>query len=158
MRFVNQIKKAYSSVKKSIENAIPKSYKKQTKTITPEKEGINYLAANVCMPFQLKAGEHHASFDIKNRLKTLNCTSVSDNFTPICVIKSKHCGEIERKIHEKFSKYRINARREFFGFKIGVATSSTEFEFIKNSYDKLLRKMVKKMHKYAAKYGGEIIG
>jgi hypothetical protein len=123
----------------------------------PEQEGLTYMAVNECIPFQMKCGEHHKSFDIENRLKTLNCTSVPENFKPVCVVKSKHCTEIERKIHQKFSKYRINSRREFFGFKIGTMTSSTDFDYIKRKYEKLLAKMVKKMHKYAAQYGGEII-
>ena len=123
----------------------------------PEQEGLTYMAVNECIPFQMKCGEHHKSFDIENRLKTLNCTSVPENFKPVCVVKSKHCTEIERKIHQKFSKYRINSRREFFGFKIGAMTSSTDFDYIKRKYEKLLAKMVKKMHKYAAQYDGEII-
>jgi hypothetical protein len=38
-----------------------------------------------------------------------------------------------------------------------LATSSNDFEYIKEKYEKLVRRMVKKMHKYAAEYGGEII-
>jgi hypothetical protein len=56
-----------------------------------------------------------------------------------------------------FFVFAMNSRREFFGFKIGTMTSSTDFDYIKRKYEKLLAKMVKKMHKYAAQYGGEII-
>jgi hypothetical protein len=163
-RFIDSVKKAASSVKKTIQKTIPEVLKKnktivsaKKETVVPEQEGLTYIVVNDSLPFQMKCGEHHKSFDIENRVKGLNCTSVSENFKPICVVKSKHCGEIERKIHAKFLKYRINARREFFGFKIGTMTSSTEFECIKKSYEKLLKRMVKKMHKYALKYGGEIV-
>jgi len=163
-KLIDGLKKGYSSVKKCVQKTIQKALPKK-KEITankqeitaPKQEGLTYLMENESMPFQAKIGEHHKSFDIQNRLKGLNNTSISENFRPICVIKSEHCVEIEKKLHEKFSKYRINTRREFFGFKICSLTSSNEFECIKQSYEKLLKKMVKKMHKYAAKYGGEII-
>jgi hypothetical protein len=178
-KFTDKVKKTFSSVKKSIQKTIPNCFKEEKKKIIPEKqedvvpeketvfteketvvprqEGLTYLAENPSIPFGVKCGEHHKSFDIKNRLKTLNNTSVPEDFIPLCVIKSKHCVEIERKIRDKFSKYRLNSRREFFGFKIGLNTSSNEFECIKKNYEKLLKKMVKKMHKYALKYDGEII-
>jgi hypothetical protein len=162
-RFIDRVKKAASSVKKTIQKTIPEFLQKKKtipakkETAVPEQEGLTYVMENESLPFQLKIGEHHKSFDIENRVKGLNCTSVPENFKPICVVKSKHCCEIERKIHAKFLKYRINSRREFFGFKIGTMTSSTEFECIKKSYEKFMSRVVKKMHKYALKCGGEII-
>jgi hypothetical protein len=163
-KVVDKCKKAYSSIKNGFEKKVSTYFKKKTITIpsiknnvVPEQEGLTYIAINECIPFQLKCGEHHKSFNIENRMKALSSTSVSENFKPICVVKSKHCTEIEKKIHEKFFKYRINPRREFFGFKLGLTMSSSDFEHVKEKYEKLLRRMVKKMHKYAVEYGGEII-
>jgi hypothetical protein len=164
VKVVDKCKKAYSRIKNGVKKKISKYFKKETitisstdKNIVPEQEGLTYIAINESIPFQLKCGEHHKSFNIENRMKTLNSTSVSEIFKPICVVKSKHCIEIEQKIHDKFSKYRINPRREFFGFKVGLTTSSSDFEYIKEKYEQILRRMVKKMHKYALEYGGEIV-
>ncbi len=160
-KVVDKCKKAYSHIKNGIEKKISTYFKKKTitikKDVVPQQEGLTYIATNPSIPFQLKCGEHHTSFNIENRMKALSSTSVSEHFKPMCVVKSKHCTEIEKKIHEKFFKYRINPRREFFGFKLDSSTSSSDFEYIKEKYEKLLRRMVKKMHKYALEYGGEIV-
>jgi hypothetical protein len=151
-RLMNQVKKALSSTNKRIQKT------KNNKTVPlPQQEGLTYIATNPSLLFQLKIGEHHKSFDIQNRLKSLNNTSVSEKFIPVCVIKSKHCTEIERMLHDKFMSYRITPRREFFGFRISTETSSTEFDYIKKKYQRLLQRVVKKMCKYAIKYDGEII-
>jgi hypothetical protein len=163
-KVVDKCKKAYSCIKNGVEKKISTYFKKKTitipsikKDVVPQQEGLTYIATNPSIPFQVKCGEHHTSFNIENRMKALSSTSVSENFKPMCVVKSKHCTEIEKKIHEKFFKYRINPRREFFGFKLGSSTSSSDFEYIKEKYERLLTRMVKKMQKYALEYGGEIV-
>ena len=115
--------------------------------------GITYAVYSPSQPLLVKMGTHHATDDLHNRLKSLN-TSVAVDFIPICQIKSNHCYEIEKKLHRKFSSYRIKKRGELFGF---LLDESTDFEQIKKKYDKLVTRIVKKMCEYAVQYDGDIL-
>lgn len=170
--------KAYSCVKKTITKpiieAIPTiskitTYFPSLKNDLPSKEvdlylpnkakpkiGKTYIIASASQPFQLKCGftQHN---DINTRIKGLSGTNVSTKFEPIAVIETDHCKWVEQKMHTKFAKYRINPKREFFGFIIGSQTTGNEFEIIQQKYEKLKEKMVKKLNKYAKKCKGKII-
>ena len=173
--------KAYSSVKKTVIKPIIEKIPSISKIttyfpslkndiiLTPEEDDINlylpdnkpkigktYIIASASQPFQLKCGftEHN---DINTRLKGLSGTNVSSKFEPIAVIETEYCKWVEQKMHEKFAKYRINPKREFFGFIVGPQTTGNEFEDIKKKYEKMTGKMVKKLNKYAKKCKGKII-
>jgi len=120
------------------------------------KIGKTYIIASASQPFQLKCGftEH---YDINTRIKGLSGTNISTKFEPIAVIETEYCKWVEQKMHAKFAKYRINPKREFFGFIIGPQTTGNEFEDIQQKYEKLKEKMVKKLNKYAKKCKGKIV-
>jgi len=164
-QITTRIKESYTSVKTSvktfanpltivrkIKKTIPDYFKTMTQ-IKPE-IGITYLLTSPSQPFQIKCGE---TTQFENRIKTLSGTSVSEKFEPIAAIETTDWKKIEKEMHEKFSKYRINKKREFFGFSINLNTSGNDFEELKTKYAKLQKRMVKKLHKYATKYNGKII-
>lgn len=127
-----------------------------TKPKLKPKIGKTYIIASASQPFQLKCGftQHN---DINTRIKGLSGTNVSTKFEPIAVIETEDCKWVEQKMHAKFAKYRINPKREFFGFIIGSETTGNDFEDIQQKYEKLKEKMVKKLNKYAKKCKGKRI-
>jgi hypothetical protein len=167
-QIITSIKRAYTSVKTSVktitnplntfDTKIKKTIPDYFKTVTQEqikpKIGITYLLTSPSQPFQIKCGE---TTQFENRIKTLSGTSVSEKFQPIAAIETTDWKKIEKEMHEKFSKYRINKKREFFGFSINLNISGNDFEELKTKYAKLQKRMVKKLHKYADKYYGKII-
>lgn len=62
----------------------------------------------------------------KKRCKQLFTTGVPTKFEVEMCIKVENCDEVEKEIHEKFSKYRVNPKREFF--EIDIKLIEKEFD------------------------------
>jgi hypothetical protein len=74
---------------------------------------IVYVLSNPSMHGLLKIGMTDRG-DLKTRMKELYTTGVPLPFDCVyaCIVEDN--AEVEKTMHEKFSKYRVNTRREFF--------------------------------------------
>ena len=75
------------------------------------KSGVVYILTNESMPGLIKIGK---TGNLKERLGTLNNTSVPFNFQVYFAAEVEDMDEIERSFHDGFVDARVNPRREFF--------------------------------------------
>lgn len=91
---------------------------------------IVYVLTNEYMPDIIKIGQTTDS--VEARLKQLNsCSGVPFPFECFFAAEVDSCSDTERKLHQLFSKFRINPRREFFRVdpeRVAVAISIGKFE------------------------------
>ena len=76
---------------------------------------IVYVLSNPAMPGLLKIGRTDKD-DLSQRMKDLYATGVPLPFDCVyaCVVNAKDNATVEKALHEKFAKHRVNPRREFF--------------------------------------------
>lgn len=160
----SKVKKSAISTINKISKPIATFFKKDNnKTVNKNvldnsAKGFVYLTGNKSIPFAVKCGETHVNGNIEKRMKQLSGTSVPTEFVPIAVVECNNWCALEKEMHQKFAKYRINQRREFFGFNTDIVNSSyDEIQRQKIKYERLEMKMIKKLYKYAKKYNGKIV-
>ena len=106
--------------------------------------GVIYVMNNVAMPGMVKIGSTESPATLATRLKDLYTTSVPLPFECYFAAQVDDADALERKLHNLFSEFRVNARREFFrvdpekvvvAISIGVYQEVTPSELIGDAED-----------------------
>ena len=79
--------------------------------------GYVYLLSNISMPNIYKIG--YTKRILSERVDELSrSTSCPTNFEVVCFAEFENCVLAERDMHNIFSQYRVNDKKEFFKFSI----------------------------------------
>lgn len=89
-------------------------------------EGFVYILLNPSFPDQVKIGVTQRPS--KTRAKELWTTGVPTEFIVVWDELVSDCQEVERRLHERFSKYRVNRAREFFRIPVREAVRALQQE------------------------------
>jgi hypothetical protein len=74
---------------------------------------IVYVFTNPVMPGILKIGKTDNE-DVAKRAKALFTTGVPVPFDCVCACEVADNDDVEKTLHSRFAKYRVNPKREFF--------------------------------------------
>jgi len=119
-----------------------------------KKKEIVYVLQNEAMPGLIKIGITHDE-QVDKRLQTLYTTGVPLPFECIWAGEVDDCAEIESLIHNAFSDFRINPKREFFKLKpervIPLLKKLASAEIMANKVEKMFNGSVSVAEKEAVK-------
>ena len=119
-----------------------------------KKKEIVYVLQNEAMPGLIKIGITHNE-QVDKRLQTLYTTGVPLPFECIWAGEVDNCAEIESLIHNAFSDFRINPKREFFKLKpervIPLLKKLSSAEIMTNKVEKMFNGTVSVEEKEAIK-------
>ena len=119
-----------------------------------KKKEIVYVLQNEAMPGLIKIGITHDE-QVDKRLQTLYSTGVPLPFECIWAGEVDDCAEIESLIHNAFSDFRINPKREFFKLKpervIPLLKKLASAEIMTNKVEKMFNGSVSIAEKEAVK-------
>ena len=119
-----------------------------------KKKEIVYVLQNEAMPGLIKIGITHDE-QVDKRLQTLYTTGVPLPFECIWAGEVDNCAEIESLIHNAFSDFRINPKREFFKLKpervIPLLKKLASAEIMANKVEKMFNGSVSVAEKEAVK-------
>ena len=119
-----------------------------------KKKEIVYVLQNEAMPGLIKIGITHDE-QVDKRLQTLYSTGVPLPFECIWAGEVDDCAEIESLIHNAFSDFRINPKREFFKLKpervIPLLKKLASAEIMTNKVEKMFNGSVSVAEKEAVK-------
>lgn len=119
-----------------------------------KKKEIVYVLQNEAMPGLIKIGITHDE-KVDKRLQTLYTTGVPLPFECIWAGEVDNCAEIESLIHNAFSDFRINPKREFFKLKpervIPLLKKLSSAEIMTNKVEKMFNGSVSVAEKEAVK-------
>ena len=119
-----------------------------------KKKEIVYVLQNEAMPGLIKIGITHDE-QVDKRLQTLYTTGVPLPFECIWAGEVDDCAEIERLIHNAFSDFRINPKREFFKLKpervIPLLKKLASAEIMANKVEKMFNGSISVAEKEAVK-------
>ena len=119
-----------------------------------KKKEIVYVLQNEAMPGLIKIGITHNE-QVDKRLQTLYTTGVPLPFECIWAGEVDNCAEIESLIHNAFSDFRINPKREFFKLKpervIPLLKKLSSSEIMTNKVEKMFNGTVSAEEKEAVK-------
>ena len=119
-----------------------------------KKKEIVYVLQNEAMPGLIKIGITHDE-QVDKRLQTLYTTGVPLPFECIWAGEVDDCAEIESLIHNAFSDFRINPKREFFKLKpervIPLLKKLASAEIMTNKVEKMFNGSVSVAEKEAVK-------
>ena len=119
-----------------------------------KKKEIVYVLQNEAMPGLIKIGITHDE-KVDKRLQTLYTTGVPLPFECIWAGEVDNCAEIESLIHNAFSDFRINPKREFFKLKpervIPLLKKLASAEIMANKVEKMFNGSVSVAEKEAVK-------
>ena len=119
-----------------------------------KKKEIVYVLQNEAMPGLIKIGITHNE-QVNKRLQTLYTTGVPLPFECIWAGEVDDCAEIESLIHNAFSDFRINPKREFFKLKpervIPLLRKLASAEIMTNKVEKMFNGSVSVAEKEAVK-------
>ena len=119
-----------------------------------KKKEIVYVLQNEAMPGLIKIGITHDE-QVDKRLQTLYTTGVPRPFECIWAGEVDDCAEIESLIHNAFSDFRINPKREFFKLKpervIPLLKKLASAEIMANKVEKMFNGSVSVAEKEAVK-------
>lgn len=119
-----------------------------------KKKEIVYVLQNEAMPGLIKIGITHDE-QVDKRLQTLYSTGVPLPFECIWAGEVDDCAEIESLIHNAFSDFRINPKREFFKLKpervIPLLRKLASAEIMTNKVEKMFNGSVSVAEKEAVK-------
>ena len=119
-----------------------------------KKKEIVYVLQNEAMPGLIKIGITHDE-QVDKRLQTLYTTGVPLPFECIWAGEVDDCAEIESLIHNAFSDFRINPKREFFKLKpervIPLLKKLASTEIMANKVEKMFNGSVSVAEKEAVK-------
>ena len=119
-----------------------------------KKKEIVYVLQNEAMPGLIKIGITHDE-QVDKRLQTLYTTGVPLPFECIWAGEVDDCAEIESLIHNAFSDFRINPKREFFKLKpervIPLLKKLASAEIMANKVEKMFNGSISVAEKEAVK-------
>ena len=119
-----------------------------------KKKEIVYVLQNEATPGLIKIGITHDE-QVDKRLQTLYTTGVPLPFECIWAGEVDDCAEIESLIHNAFSDFRINPKREFFKLKpervIPLLKKLASAEIMANKVEKMFNGSVSVAEKEAVK-------
>ena len=119
-----------------------------------KKKDIVYVLQNEAMPGLIKIGITHDE-QVDKRLQTLYTTGVPLPFECIWAGEVDDCAEIESLIHNAFSDFRINPKREFFKLKpervIPLLKKLASAEIMANKVEKMFNGSISVAEKEAVK-------